>query len=77
MGMQRMFNVYCDVRIEDPPYYEQTCLNMVDGSEWYAEEARRVAKAEGWVRKPSRIQKKMVDICPVCWERIQKQALGY
>jgi len=49
MAMQRMFNVTCDVK---------DCFEMVDGSEWYASQAREAAKAEGWKRRKGK------DICP-------------
>lgn len=49
MGMQRMFNVSCDVK---------DCYEIYDGSEWYASRAREVAKADGWRRSHGK------DICP-------------
>ncbi len=75
MGMQRMFAVYCDLRLAEGPEFHQwdgtACLNLVDGAEWFASEARAQAKREGWVRKHSRLQNRNVDICPICWKLIK------
>ncbi len=49
MTMQRMFAVKCDV---------PQCYEVYDGAEWYASEARRVAKEDGWKRRNGK------DICP-------------
>lgn len=51
MGMQRMFNVTCDV---------PNCYEIYDGSTWYASEAIELAKSDGW-----KIQGKLA-ICPDC-----------
>lgn len=59
MTMQRMFNLVCD-GVDVKGY---SCNEIYDGSEWYADEARKVAYADGWKRVRGK------DYCPSCVER--------
>lgn len=52
--MTRMFAVSCDM---------PDCYEVYDGAEWYASEAKRVAKEDGWIRRNKK------DICPKCQDK--------